>query len=87
MVKDEDKLVPVLNQFQRHEDVGGEEVQLHAFLTSALDGSGQLQAPVGLSQGKEPLVLIGWEDGWTQRWLIEKESLSLSGIEPLSSSP
>jgi len=32
-------------------------------LTAALDGSGQLQAPVALPPGKEPLVSTGYEAG------------------------
>jgi hypothetical protein len=34
------------------------------FLTSALDGSGQLQAPAALPLGKGPPVRVVWEAGW-----------------------
>jgi hypothetical protein len=34
------------------------EVELHAFLTSVLDVSGQLHAPAALPPGKDPLVHI-----------------------------
>jgi len=37
----------------------GVEVELHAFLSSALDQSGQLHAPAVLFPGKEPLVPAG----------------------------
>jgi len=38
----------------------GVEIQLHAFLTSALDGvSGQLHAPAALPPEKEPPVPTG----------------------------
>jgi hypothetical protein len=38
----------------------GVEVELHAFLTSALDGGeGQLHAPAALPAGREPLLPIG----------------------------
>jgi hypothetical protein len=39
---------------------GGDEVQIHAFLNSALmEVSGKLHAPVALSSGKEAPVHIG----------------------------
>jgi hypothetical protein len=37
---------------------GGVEVQVHSFLTSALDGSGQLHESAALPLRKEPLVPI-----------------------------
>jgi len=38
----------------------GVEAQIHAFLTSALDGSCQLHALVALTRGKSPLVSTGF---------------------------
>jgi hypothetical protein len=37
------------------------------FLTSALDGNGQLDAPTALTQRKEPSVPTGSEAGWSGR--------------------
>jgi len=43
----------------------GVEVQLHMFMTSALDGlSGQLHAPASLPPEKSPLVPISQAPGW-----------------------
>jgi hypothetical protein len=40
---------------------GGVDVQIHIFLTSALEVSGQLHASsAALPPGKEPLGPIGW---------------------------
>jgi hypothetical protein len=41
----------------------GVELLLHSILTSALDASGQMCAPDGLSSGKESLVLSGLRAG------------------------
>jgi len=37
----------------------GVEEYLHAFLTSSLNGGGQIHAPTALLQEKEPLVSTG----------------------------
>jgi len=60
----------MLNKVPHHEDVacaqlsmmtwrhGGVEVQLHTFLTSALDG-GECSCPSHFNPGKEPTIPIG----------------------------
>jgi hypothetical protein len=47
------------------------------FLSSAVDRSGQIDAPAALSPGKEPLILIGLEAGWTAEpvWVLVKKNL------------
>jgi hypothetical protein len=67
----------------------GVELQLHAFLTSALNGSEwSASRPATLHPGKEPLVPIGQETGWAPepvwtRWWIEKFPAPVgSGLEP-----
>jgi hypothetical protein len=54
-----DKTVPVLlTEHHAMKAYWRVKVKLHAVLTSALDGSGQLHAPTALPQGKESLVPI-----------------------------
>jgi len=44
---------------------GGVEVQLHTFLTSALDGDEWSTSRTGrFIPGKEPPVLVGYGAGW-----------------------
>jgi hypothetical protein len=42
----------------------GVDIQLHALLTSALDGSRQLHGPAALTPVRESLVPIVQEAGW-----------------------
>jgi len=50
---------PVLKQAPRHEDYEGAEVQLHAFLTSVLDGGeGPASRPSPITSGTHSLG--GW---------------------------
>jgi hypothetical protein len=69
----------------------GMEVWVHAFLTSALDVSGQLHAPVALPPGKNPLVLmyrrLGGSQSRSGRGGEEKNSQPLPGLEPLLIQP
>jgi hypothetical protein len=43
---------------------GGLKVSLHAFLNSALNGSGQLYAPTALSPTKKLPIRIAQKAGW-----------------------
>ena len=52
--------------------VGGVEVQLHSFLTLALDGSDQFQAPAALFPGKETSTSLTRRQGG----VLEKTSIS-----------
>jgi hypothetical protein len=49
---------------------GGVEVQLHTFLVSELDGSGQLQASAVLLPEKRSPITIGQEAGWAFFFLL-----------------
>jgi hypothetical protein len=71
---------------------GGVKVQLHTFLTSALDGGEWSAARHGdFTPGEQPRVHIAWEAGWalepSRSGGEEKRYLALAGIEPRSSSP
>jgi hypothetical protein len=70
---------------------GGMEVQLHAFVTSTLDGGGQPHVPAALPSGKErPLPIrqrLGGSQSRSGRGDKEKNSQPLPGIESRSSSP
>jgi hypothetical protein len=61
------------------------EVQLHAFLSSAIDGGGQFHVPPALPPEKEPPhpLPIAEEDG---RGGEEEKFMPLQGIELRSSS-
>jgi len=50
-----------------HEDVGGTDIKLHAFYTSALNGDTSLTAcSVPFTPRKEPPLSTGYEVGWIQ---------------------
>jgi hypothetical protein len=49
-----------------------------------MEVSGQLHAPAALPPGKEPLVSIGYEAGWTPRAGLDMVVL---GLEPLIIQP
>jgi hypothetical protein len=51
--------------------IGAVEVQLQSFLASALDGNGQLHAPVALVLGKTP------ETHWIWGWVAFRASLDI----------
>jgi hypothetical protein len=67
------------------------EVKLHAFLTLALDGGGQLYASAALPPGKDQWYPLDRRLGGPQRWSEhggeEKNSQPLLGLEPLIIQP
>jgi len=62
MVKAEAKVSRVFSKVPRHEDVWVSEVQLHAFLTSALDGVVSFTPRPLYLQGRAPGT--HWLGGW-----------------------
>jgi hypothetical protein len=72
----------VLNQTPRNEDVcvGGEGVQINAFLTSALDGSEWSASRPSHFNPVE--VRLGWLRAGLGAVVKRKKSLPLPGIEP-----
>jgi hypothetical protein len=90
------KVVPVLNQTPRHEDVLREwrYSSTHAWPRHLMEVSCQIHDPAALPPGKEPLVPIGYEAGWARepfwtRWWREKFPAPTGNLtlEPRSSSP
>jgi hypothetical protein len=58
------KVFLVLNKVPSHEDVWGVEVQLHAFLTSALDGGECSTSCLGRFTPRERALGTHWIGGW-----------------------
>jgi hypothetical protein len=50
------KLSPSLTKYHAMKTLWGKEIQLHAFLTAVLAGSGQIHVPAALSAEKAPPV-------------------------------
>jgi hypothetical protein len=59
------------------------DVQIHSFLTSALDGRGQLHAPAALSPGKSPWYTLDRRVGGTRAGpdMKKRNFLTLPGLE------